>query len=237
MCGRGYHRHSFAVAAAVRYSLVVADDRTLPPSPARLRRAWRAGLRPRSRWLATALLLCCVALLASAWQPDPDADLVRSWSRALASRGAPSLEVVVDTLIAAGWLALVFAGVAVGARIAIELLTGGLGPIDHSLRSSLRAAPTRAYVMPLCVIAAVVALGVAAQLAPVIAGASRAVDAPAPALAPLLRAWVVGASATGAIALGAAGLLELALDRRRRDRSLYQSHAQAREDRHERGGR
>jgi hypothetical protein len=51
----------------------------------------------------------------------------------------------------------------------------------------------------------------------------------------LLRAWVIDASAIGAVVLGFAGLVELAIDRRRRDRSLYQSFAQAREDRQERG--
>jgi hypothetical protein len=180
-------------------------------------------------------VLACIALLASAWQPEPRVDLVHSWSRALAARGAPPLRVAIDTLVAGGWLALVFAGVAVGARIAVGLLTGGLGPIDASLRPGLRAAVSRTAALPLVVIAAVVAFGVAAELLPVVAGASRAVDAPAPALAPLLRAWVVHVSAIGAIVLGAAGLVELALDRRRRDRSLYQSYAQAREDRRARG--
>jgi hypothetical protein len=213
----------------------VADDRTLAPSPARLQRAWRAGLRPRSRWLSTALVLAVVAMVASAWQPSTDADLVQGWSRALAARGAPPMHVVADTLVAAGWIALAFVGLAVGARVAIDLVTGGLGPIDASLRGSLRAQSSRASALPLAVIAAIVVFGVAAELTPVVAGAARAVDAPAPALAPLLRAWMVDVSAIGAVVLGLAGLIELAIDRRRRDRSLYQSFAQAREDRQERG--
>ena len=94
----------------------MADDRTLAPSPARLQRAWRAGLRPRSQWLGAAVLLACVAALASAWQPTPHTDLVRDWGRALAVSGSPSFDIVVDTLVAAGWLALVFVAIAIGAR-------------------------------------------------------------------------------------------------------------------------
>src|SRR5688572_10850366 len=146
----------------------MADDRTLAPSPARLQRAWRAGMRPRARWLGTAAMLASVAMIASAWHPSPDADLLHSWSRALAARGAPPLSIVVDSLIAAGWLALAFTGVAVGARLAIDLLTGALGPVDASLRPSLRAMSSRAYAVPLCVVAVVVVVGVAFELVPVV---------------------------------------------------------------------
>ena len=180
-------------------------------------------------------MLAVIAMVASTWQPAADADLVQGWSRALAARGAPPLHVVVDTFVAAGWIALALVGLAVGARLTIELVTGGLGPIDASVRRSLRVESSRASALPLVVIAVIVLLGVAAELTPVVAGAARAVDAPAPALAPLLRAWVVDASAIGAVALGVAGLIELAIDRRRHVRSLYQSYAQAREDRQGRG--
>lgn len=215
----------------------MADDRTLAPSPKRLERAWRAGLRPRSHWLGAALLLACVAGLAYAWRPTPHTDLVRDWGRALAVSGSPPMDIVIDTVIAAGWLALVFAAIAIGARLAIAMLTGGLGPIDASLRPSLRVAPSRTASVPLAIVAMIVALGVGAELLPVVAGAARAVDAPRTALAPLLRAWLVHTSAIAAAILGVAGLVELAIDRRRRDRSLWQTHAQAREERRERGPR
>ena len=116
-------------------------------------------------------------------------------------------------------------------------MTGGLGPMDASLRPSLRATPSRTAAVPLAVVAMIVAVGVGVELLPVVAGAARAVDAPRTALAPLLRAWLVYTSAVAAVILGVAGLVELAIDRRRRDRSLWQSYAQAREERHERGRR
>ena len=212
----------------------MSDDRTLAPSPSRLKRAWRAGLRVQSKWLAIALRLAVLGIVFSAWPPAPDPELVAGWAAAAASPGAPDLAILSDTLLAAGRVAITFAVLAVAVHVVLALLTGSLGPTDARLRERLRAAPSHVYVVPFAVLTAVVGIGYAISVLPVMAGAARAADAPATALAPMFSAWVVHVCVAGAAILALAGLAELALERHRRVRSLYQSFSEAREEQKER---
>jgi hypothetical protein len=179
--------------------------------------------------------LAVLAMLVSAWPPAPDPELVASWRAALASRGAPDLAIVGDTVLAAGSVAATFAALALAVHLALALLTGSFGPADTRLRTRLVATASQAYVIPFAALSALVGIGYAISMLPVMAGASRAADAPATALAPLFSAWVVQTCVAAAAILGLAGVVELVLERRRRDRSLYQSFAEAREEQRERG--
>ena len=51
---------------------------TLPASPARIRRAWRAGVRGHSTWLTTGIALVIGATILRVWTPGTIAARVRA---------------------------------------------------------------------------------------------------------------------------------------------------------------
>src|SRR5688572_22987485 len=123
----------------------MADDATLPPSPARIRRAWAAGRRPGSMWLPVGLALCGVAAAIAWWHPDPRAPTA-ALRRALADGGEGVIEIGSTAIGAATFGAIAIAGIVVGAMFVAALVQGQLGPIDPDHESRLDAPPVRAPV-------------------------------------------------------------------------------------------
>ena len=100
---------------------------------------------------------------------------------------------------------------------------GGLGPIRRGEARRLGAAAVGAPAIAFVVLAGLVALVGLAALDGVVAGAARAPDASMAGLGELYRVWAARTAATVGVAALVAGLIELALERRRHWRSLHQS--------------
>lgn len=205
----------------------MADDATLPPSPARIRRAWAAGRRPGSMWLPVGLALCGLAGAIDGWHPDPRASTAELRG-ALARGGDEALEIARSAIGAASFGALVIAGIVVGAMFVAALVQGRLGPIDPELESQLDAPPVRAPVGLGIVLAAALLAAVSGDVAAVVVGGSRAADA---SEAALLQLWQLAAVRLfAALGLGACaiGLAEWWWSRRAQLAALAMTAAQAR---------
>ena len=155
----------------------------------------------------------------------------------LASAGAGGGELLLAlTRAALGWAALAVLFV-LGVTVAVTAVTGNLGPIEAAQGRGLGVGRLRVGGVALLAVA-VLALGLSwAQLVPVVAGASRAVDASADGLVLLWHGWLQSVLAVVGSVLVLAGLLELWLARRQQTQALYQSVEQAREDMRRRGSR
>jgi len=198
----------------------MADDRTIAPGPARWRRAWQAGMRPRSRWLWPAVT-CAVAAIALDGGPPP----VEAWS----------LDVRPGGLTPERWwptvlehLGLVWLGAA-GLMLVVALLSRRLGAVSTRAHRRLGAASIGRSVLGPQVIAAALALGLGAALVGVLAGAARSADASEAGLRLLWWGWAAKGAAACAVGLLAAAVAELALDRRQREAALRQSPQQVRD--------
>ena len=201
------------------------SDRTIAPGPSRMRAAWRAGLRARARWLAAGLACLTAASvidlsgesLAHAWAAgfDPSApigDLAQLLSLWL--------------LVLAGAVAVVFLG---------ALVLRNLGPVgrrDPDLPAGLR---TPVFAVSGIVLAAFSVLFV--LLAPVAAGAARAVDASDLALAGLWARWAAQLLGSVGLLLLVAGVAEHLVMRHGLWRDLHMTRTQAREQSRTSGGR
>ena len=196
----------------------MADNRTIAPSPARQRRAWRAGLRPRTAWLlpAAGFGLLGLALggqidgLTLQWGPGaitPDAWLSR-----------------VGAWLVTGW------SIAAVVVLVLALVTRRLGGISSRDRQRLQASPARPdfWLRAVLVLALLAGLGVACL--GVLAGAARAVDASEASLVALWSGWAVRLSMVVALGLAATAVVDLLVDRRDRLMRLFQSRQQRRDD-------
>ena len=189
-------------------------------------RAWRAGLRPRSRWWTLALF----AIVAAQWA-SADAEVLREglaqwWG--LAAQG----QVDLSRLAAIGvWLG-VFPAVAVMAAVFATGFAGALGPIRPRERE--KVTPTRPWLGPGPLVVVLVIMGLAvATLGSVVAGAARSVDASEPALVELWQTWAVRVIGGTAAILLVGGAAEWWLARRTVRRSLYRTVSQVRRDERE----
>ncbi len=206
----------------------MADDRTIAPGPARWRRAWQAGMRPRSRWLWPAVA-CAVVALALDGGPPP----AETWSLDLRPGG----------LTPERWwpalldhLGLVWLGA--GALVLLVALLGRrLGVVSTPARRRLGAASVERSVLGPQVIAVVVAMGLGGALVGVLAGAARSADASEAGLWVLWWGWAAKGFASCAVGLLAAAVAELALDRRQRESALRLSSQQVRDRARAAGGR
>src|SRR5690348_4665017 len=104
---------------------------TLPASPARIRRAWRAGVRGHSAWLTTGIALVIAAVVLRAWTPGTIAERVRAAFSGDAASFASAL--AIDAL----GLAAAIAAIVVAAIVIASLLLGRFGPIEPALARGL----------------------------------------------------------------------------------------------------
>ncbi|MEX1364636.1 MAG: hypothetical protein AB1Z98_16030 [Nannocystaceae bacterium] len=198
----------------------MADDRTLAPSPSRQRRAWRAGLRPRSEWLlpAAACGLLALALEGRSGSGDAIATVLRPGS----VTAAAWLDTVVDALVV-GWV------VAALLVLAVAVLGRRLGAVSSSEARRLRAGSSRPAWLGRAAIALALGAGSMLALRGVLAGAARGVDATEASLTALWLGWASRVGVVLAMALALAALLELRLDRSERRDRLRLSREQARQ--------
>lgn len=203
----------------------MSDDRTLAPSAARQRRAWRAGLRPSSRALLPAAACGLLALAL-----DGTTGEVGTWVQP----GAVSSESwlgAVARVLGIGWL------VAAAVVLGLAALTRRLGVVAASDRRRLRPAPAR----PLGLLRIALGLGLGAvtlaAVSGVLAGAARGVDASEASLGTLWLGWATTLAITMAAVLGLGALVELVVDRHERVGRLFLDHAGARELARDAGGR
>ncbi|MEM9461814.1 MAG: hypothetical protein AAGF11_47085 [Myxococcota bacterium] len=205
----------------------MADDRPIAPSPSRWRRAWQAGLRPKTRWLWPAV--ACGVLAAGldrgsrqgSWGLDvrPGSLTPDAWLE----QGAG--------LLGVGW------GLAGALVLALAWLTGRLGGISGGARRRLRAAPSSSMGLRALGFAVASGLGITLALRGVLAGAARAVDASEAGLVALWTSWAGQGLVVVALGLGLVALGELVLDRSDRRERLAQSRQQARDDARASGAR
>jgi hypothetical protein len=214
----------------------MADDATVPPSAARIRRAWAAGRRPSSMWLPVGLALLGTAGLLAWWRPDVAA-FTSTLRDALVRGGDGSGDLVIAAfgaaLVGAGFVAAIVALAIVGAG----LLQGRLGPVDPELEVRLAAPPSRSPMLFGMVLAAVLLAITAGDVLALVVGGSRAADASEAALD---RLWQQGAlRLVVALGLGACviGLVESWWSRRAELVALALTPAQARDEARERRGR
>ncbi|MCX4241310.1 hypothetical protein [Paraliomyxa miuraensis] len=200
----------------------MADDRTLAPGPARWRRAWAAGLRPRAQWLwpaAAGLLLA--AGLDGVHEAGPS-------SLGLDVRpGAIAPTAWLEA--AAGWLAgcLGLAGLLV---VLVTALARRLGWVSTVARRRLGATPRRPSSIARLLLVGVVGVGLVLALAGVVAGSARAIDASEASLGALWLGWARRGTVTVALVLLGGAVVELWLDRRERAASLRQTPQQRRDE-------
>lgn len=170
--------------------------------------ARRAGLRPRSLWLAPGLLCAGVGLAL------PSALTLGSWD-------SPERW---DRFLSSAWL---LPAASLGCALAATALSGGLGWVRREPRLG-RVGPLDGAWGPALVGAlALVVMAWALRGAP--AGAARAVDASAAGLLAMWGEWLRrGLVTLGCVSLAAAAL-DLWLARRRIWRALHETSAEARE--------
>lgn len=207
------------------------DERTLAPSPARWSRAWDAGMRPWAGWLWPAA--ACGLLAAAIGRLREGGDVGLALRLAVGpGRVAPQawLGAVVEVL--GGVLAV--AGLA---TLGLAVVSQRLGWVSTLARQRLSATPARPAVLARLGLCAVVGLAVVLALAGGLAGSARAVDASEASLAVLWLGWAERAAVVLAGALGVGALAELLLDRRDRERRLWQTPQQVRDEDRAAGGR
>jgi hypothetical protein len=209
----------------------MADDRTLAPTPQRWSQAWQAGLRPWSAWLWPAAACGLLALAIGRLRESGEAWLELSPA---VSPGAVVPEAFVGSL--AAWLAGVLA-VAGLATVGLALLSQRLGWISAIEQQRLLPAPARPAVLGRIVLCTIVGMGLVLALAGVLAGSARAVDASEAGLFTLWLGWAERACVVLAVGLSLGAIVELLLDRRDRERQLWQTPQAVRDEARAAGGR
>lgn len=207
----------------------MADDATVPPSPARIRRAWAAGRRASSTWLPVGLALLLGAGVLAQWRPMLD-EAIAARRTALVHGG----EGAGDLAIAAASSALVVTGVVAAivlcALVLAALVQGRLGPVTRDDDDTLGARPVRTPVVSGLVLALALLAIVAGDVLAIVVGSARAADASATGLADLWH----GATTRLLLALGVAatalGLVEAWWSRRAHLAALALTPAQARDE-------
>jgi hypothetical protein len=196
------------------------DEQTVPPGRRRLAAAFRAGLRPRARWLEAGVACLTAALGFELWGTRA-AERAADW---LAGRIDPAAALQQAVLT---WLILL--GAAAGVALLVAVGTRSLGHVEDRpgdrLPGGIRAPGTA-----LLAVLGLSGLVAAAMLAPVVAGASRAVDATEASLVLLWTRWGTHLLGTAGVLLIGAGIAEHLLMRRSLWRDLHLTPAQARED-------
>ena len=196
----------------------MSDERTIAPSPGRLRRAWRAGQRPWSPWVFPAVGL---AVLSIAF------DRMRSADELV-------LDVRPGALEPAGWLAEVSGWLGAGwllaglGLVAMGLLLRRVGAVSTRDAQGLGAAAVAPGFWLRLIVVALVLIGLGSAFDGVMAGAARGVDASTAGLSALWIGWAMKLCAGLALALGLAAGVDLLLDQRDRWTRLFQTQEQRR---------
>jgi hypothetical protein len=203
-----------------------------PASPARIRRAWRAGLRGRSAWLGTGIALVIAATVLRAWAPAP-AEIAARVRVALVGGDASTFAsaLAVDAL----WLFGGIAAIACASMIVAGLALGRLGPIDVDRNLAIEQPPIRVRV-GLGLGALLFVLG-AFELRARMAGAARAADASADGLVALWHGSALELATAIGVAMIAVGVLEAWWARVDRLLVLRPTVEQARAEARDRGDR
>jgi hypothetical protein len=206
----------FSVGAGNGYAVSVPPG-SVPPGPTRLRGAFRAGLRPRSRWLPVSAL--CL-LLAGAIELG-GSTFARWWSTLLDPR-APVGEIVTEAV--AWWGILLLGGL--GASVLVALASGRVGaverPQERDLPGSVELSGWTAGALTALLLA-----GVAVGLSPV-AAAARAAAASPTGLELLWASWSVRGLFMASLLLLGAGVVEHLALQRALWRQLHRTPAEAR---------
>ena len=214
----------------------MADDTTVPPSAARIRRAWAAGRRPSAMWLSVGLTLFGLAGLVAWWQPEA-AGFTTMLRQSLAHGGDATTAIVTSAFGAALVGAAIVAAIVLAAIVGAGLLQGRLGPIDHELEAQLGAPSVRSPVLLGIVLAAVLVAIAAGDALALLVGGSRAADASEAALAELWRGGALRLLVALGLAACVVGLVETWWSRRAEIAALALTPARARDEARERRGR
>ena len=193
-------------------------------------------MRPRARLMALGVSAWIVAGSTASVRPEGE-----SWSEAcrsaLSGAQAPDASVLAifvhDVLLGLGFIA---AALVAGAAL-VATAAGRLGWVSHGQRARLGRVQRERPGFRQVLLGLLVALAIGIVLLDVLAGAARAPAASQVGLGVLWQTWVVRTFAYGGTVLVGVGVLELVLERRARDRALFQSVQEAREERLAHGGR
>lgn len=202
----------------------MSSERTVAPSPARVRRAVLAGFRPSSALLPVGLSMLGWALVAHLMIGEPPTSGgLTGLASALASHrlDAQLLQTIVVGAVRWGGVAVVLT---VGAEVIAGWVSGGrLGPRDRHDIESLGPDRVRGLTAFAALLTAVLVAWTASRLSPALAGAARAPAVSASGLTGLWAAWLVRGPALVGLGLVVVGLVEVVVARRAYVRALYQT--------------
>lgn len=211
---------------------VVSGDPRIAPSAARVRSAFLAGLRPRTRWLSLGGLALVLLVFLGGREPGE----LAGWAGVHELDRAPAgaLDAAVGRLVS-GTVAI--AGVVLLVVALVALATGGLGLVSTADRRRLSLGPIGLRAGTAIGGSVGILILALAILRGTVAGAARA---PAASEAGLTLLW--GGTALRVLAvmaglLALAGVLELVASRWANRRALFQTEAQARSEARSGGGR
>ncbi len=194
----------------------VDDSRTIPPTPSRIRLARRAGHRPHSQWITTGLLCLAAATVLDTEVPNLHVDTFTSLRHAFDSWSFAAVSLALAGMVA---------------TLASALVSGQLGWVSPRLSARLHlpnTAHSRSGPGIRLILGLVVSLVVIATALPLVAGATRAVDASLTGLLTLWRTWCINMLfVTGAVAT-LAGIFDLQAAFRRLWWLLHRSVAEIR---------
>ncbi len=189
------------------------DDRPLPPSAARVRRAYAAGIRPSVGPVVAALGFAAVVASGAARLPASIASVGRIGS-------SSALADLLGTMVGvAGTVALV---------VLAGLAALGVRPVDRAARARFSGVRVRRSSLAM---AGGVALGTAlaaAVGAPLAAACARAAAASPAGIAAFFEGWGVRGAVGVGLGLAALSAYARFVERRAIVQALYQSHAQRR---------
>lgn len=208
----------------------------LPASAARIRRAWRAGLRGYSTWLVSGIACVIAATIGRGWEPQTGA-VAQRVRQALAEQGDHAPTFAVEIVGDAAFVLAAMLALAASAMFVAALVLARLGPIEPDVGRGLgvAAVPVR---MRLGVGLGALFLALASfELRARTAGAARAADASADGLIALWHGTALELVAALGLAMIAVGALEAWWRRSDRLVALQPTVQQARDEARDRGGR
>lgn len=212
-----------------RSESVSVGDRTVVPSGSRRARAWRGGLRSRSRWLDTAAVSLAVSVTLSVL-PRFGAEAAKGAIEDALVHGELWPQVALECSMIALGVVATFAASTIVARVMVAIATGTLGAVDREVGRRLGAAAIRPSFVALTLLGLVAVVLVATSLESLIAASSRAVDTSAEGVQLLWSAWASRVALLASVVLGLVGVLELGLARTSIVRALFQTVDDARRD-------
>lgn len=202
----------------------MSDDATLPPSARRRRRAWKAGLRPRSPWLGRGVFVLGIMVVLEScsssallepefWRERLQGDLD---TESLANLLGAMTSTISSTLLS-------LIAVSLGAVVLTTLLVSGLGPIDGSERARLGSVGRTRPGVGALVMGCILTAGLLWAFTAALPASARAVDASPAGLQLFWWSWLTRSLMGTGIILLAFGVIDAIVSRRRYERALYQT--------------